>query len=218
MNPRSLMNTFVPQPYIAAMAALICCLVAGCATSKSSSFAARPGAGLREYRQLVTDLRKATVASQQSVEQLAAVSQVKSNAAFGQFDESLHSLEVASIKARARADAMERRGRAYFDEWTEEIAEVQDAAARKVATGQFDNLQLHFESILADSRQVRQEFRKFLDGLRALRGSNPGGLDRIAADGLKAERAMDKLLSTLQSALAVVESGASRSPKTGGKP
>ena len=191
-------------------------LIAGCATSTSSASAGRPGDGLREYRRLVTDLRKATEASRQSVQRLAAASQTKSNAAFARFDELLSRLEVVSIKARSRADAMEKRGAAYFDEWAEEIAGNQDAGERKVTSEQFATLHQHFESIRRDTRLVRQEFRKYLDGLRALRGSSHGDLNQVTTAGETAEWAMDKLLATLQSALAIVESGAGRPLKMGG--
>jgi hypothetical protein len=199
-------------------------LLGGCATSQTHSNVSRPGDGLREYRQLITDLRKATMASRESVQKLSAASVVSSNAAYARFDEALHRLEVDSIKARARTDAMEQRGAAYFDEWADEIAATHDTAEQRAAHARLVELRQHFDAILADIRLARPTFKEYLDDLRSLQSSSAvaaakpkPSLESVIAAGQSAERQMDKLLSTVQSALAAVMAGPVKPVTAGGK-
>ena len=214
-----------------------CCIAAltvallfatGCATSHSGSQTTRPGDGLREYQRLVLDLRKDVTLTRQALETLTAATQKNSAAAYARFDDSLQRLEVVSIKARARADAMEKRGEAYFEEWGEEISASGNEASRELARERFAELRLHLDAVLKDSRQVRQEFRRFLDGLRELRtklgqSPTPAAIEQVrpalaqaASDGRQAEEAMNQLLSTLKTAETAVMSGPAPAPKAGG--
>ena len=217
-----------PLPWCLISLVFTASFATGCATSGSDSRSPRPGDGLREYQRLVSDLRKVVTASRKAIETLAAASQRNSSAAYARFDDALQRLEVSSINARARADAMERRGEAYFEEWGEEISASGNEASREQAKARFAELRLHFDAVLKDSRQVRQEFRRFLDGLRELRtklGQSPTpaateqvrpALAQAASDGRQAEEAMNQLLSTLKTAETAVMSGPAPAPKAGG--
>jgi hypothetical protein len=192
---------------------------AGCTTSKSSAVSTRPGDGLREYQRLVRDLRQDVRRTSQILEALGPVSQKNSSAAYARFDASLHRLEVDSITARARVDAMEKRGEAYFKEWAEEISGPANEAAHRVAQERFAQLHGHFEAILKDTELVRQAFQPFLEGLRESRtklGQKPvfaaiemakPDFARLASAGRRAEESLDQLSKTLQAAAADVTSG-----------
>jgi hypothetical protein len=224
-GPGAEAQTLLHKLSVAALA-LFVFLISGCATSESGSRPPRPGARLAEYRQLVVDLRKAALASRQSAEALTSAPESKSAAAHARFDEAVQRLEVVSMRVRARADAMEKRGEAYFDEWAEEIkSEAGDAAKER-----FAELRQHFDEILKGSRQVRQAFRQFLDGLRGVTsslGQHPvpaaiekarPTLTKIVSDGKQAEETMDQLLNTLSAAQTAVMSGPMPPPKPEGKP
>jgi hypothetical protein len=216
---------------ILALFALVLTLLfpSGCATSGSAARAPRPGDGLREYQQLVLNLRKDVSQTRQTVEALTATTPQNSTAAYARFDKALQRLEVVSIKARARVDAMEKRGEAYFEEWTQEISGTADEASRRAAKERFAELHRYFETILKDAGQVRQAFRPFLEGVRGLRttlGPEPQFVAlvqavptcrRIVADGQQAGAAMDQLLKTLKAAEAAVMAGPTPLPKPGGK-
>lgn len=202
---------------------------AGCATSEHGARPARPGDGLREYQRLVRAFRNDISPTQQSLEALAAATPGNSAAAYARFDESLQRLEVVSIKARARADAMEKRGAAYFEEWAEETSGSLDEASRRAGQERFAELHRHFEAILKDSGKVRQEFRRFLEGSRQLRtalGQEPQFeaikqakplCAQVVLDGQQAADAMDQLLKTLKAAEAAVMAGPTPAAKPGGK-
>jgi hypothetical protein len=191
----------------------------GCTTSKSSAVTMRPGDGLREYQRLVRELRKDVRRTRQTVEALASASQNNSGAAYARFDGSLQRLEVDSITARARVDAMEKRGEAYFKEWAEEISGTANKAAHRVAQERFAELHGHFEAILKDTKHVGQAFRPFLEGLResrtklgpkssfaAIEMSKPD-FAQLASVGRQAEESLDQLSKTLKAAAAEVMSG-----------
>lgn len=200
---------------------------AGCATSEYGARPPRPGDGLREYQRLVLDLHKDVTQTRQAVEALAAATQKTSGAAYARFDQSLQRLEVVSIKARARAEAMEKRGEAYFEEWAEELSDSADEASRRAARERFAELRRHFEAILKDSGSVRQLSRRFLEGARRLRttlGPKPTFdateqakpiCTQIASDGQQAGKAMDQLLKTLRTAELAVMAGPTPSAKPG---
>ena len=192
---------------------LLTLMLAGCVSPKANG---RKGEGLNQYQQLVEGLRKATAASRHSLETLAASTEKSFPAERTKLLTSIERLEVTSIEARARAEAMEKRGEAYFQEWSEEVSKVQDEEAHHLAMARLDQLRQHYSAILEQSKQVRQEFRNYLDGLRRLRGAlgreatlatfakaepAPG---QVASNGLAAERAMDQLLATLQRAKAAL--------------
>jgi len=191
----------------------------GCTTSKSSAVPTRPGDGLREYQRLVRDLSKDVRMARQPVEALASVSQKNSGAAYARFDAALQRLEVDSIKARARVEAMEKRGEAYFAEWAEEISGTANETPRLVAQERFAELHGHFEAVLKDTEHVRQAFRPFLEGLRGSRtklGQKPTyaaietakpEFAQLASAGRQAEESLDQLSKTLKAAAAALMSG-----------
>ena len=204
-------------------------LAAGCATPGTVSNPARPGDGLRAYQRLVLDLRKDATLTRKAVEALGAATQQNSGTTYARFAVSLQRLEVISIKARARVEAMEKRGEAYFEEWTEEISGTAGEEARRAAKERFAELHRHFEAILNDTAQVRQKFRPYLERLRELRtklGPKPmfaaiesGKPDyaQFASAGRQAEESMSQLLKTLKAAEAAVMAGPTPLPKPGGK-
>jgi hypothetical protein len=196
---------------------LACALVlAGCQGEKPVEPPLMPGAGLRSYRQLVIDLRMVIAVTRQSAENVGAASAEEAPAAWARFDAALQRLEVTSIRARARADAMEQRGGAYLQEWAEEMKDTPDEAARRE---RYAELRRQFDGILEGSREVRAEFRPFLAGLRAQRtalGPQPdsaaieparAALKEAAEHGRRAEAAIERLVQLLDAAEIVVLSG-----------
>jgi hypothetical protein len=216
-----------PCSLIALVVAML--LSAGCATSEHGARPPRPGEGLREYQRLLLDLRQDVTRTQQALGALAAATQKNSAAAYARFDESLQRLEVVSIKSRARADAMEKRGAAYFEEWAEEISRAAGESSRRAAGERFAEIRQHFDGILEDSQRMRQAFRKFIEGARELRvpllqdpppaaiETTRPELSRVAADGRLAEEAISQLLNRLSAAEEAVVSRPPPSTRLGGK-
>jgi len=187
-------------------------VVAGCTTVQTDSAIARPGEGVREFQRHVTDYRAALADCVRATEKLVAAPEKSEASAYAQVQTTAHRLEVVSVKARARADALEARGQEYFHEWAEEACAATDETSRREARARFEGLQAQFVIVQQDSRRVREDSRKFFDHLRHWRaalGSTPQAVEVAKARtefapavtaGREALTAVDQLLRTLESA------------------
>jgi hypothetical protein len=81
--------------------------------------------------------------------------------ALARFDHAFNRLEVTSVKARARAQAIIARGQAYFDEWKEHLAGVTNQPAARAETERYARLFEHFDHVRQRSSEVRAAFRPF---------------------------------------------------------
>jgi hypothetical protein len=84
-------------------------------------------------------------------------------------DRAVSQLELDSVKARARAEAIIARGEAYFEEWKETLAERPKDAAAQADALRFERLYEHFARVRQRSGAVREEFRPFMAALREYR-------------------------------------------------
>jgi len=181
---------------------LLCLLLGACATSHSGA-PNRPGSGIAQYRALVVLSRDEIGQTLQVLDQLAAKPDRDS---FGAFAQSVRRLEIDSISVRARSQAMEARGAAYFAEWAEHLTQMEDSAARKAAEQQRDELKGSFDRVMALAHEARQAFNAFLPDLRRLRATvetNPGpetvasGRELIAGAETSGHQVQEKLAAIL---------------------
>jgi hypothetical protein len=150
----------------------------GCAAPSGASSAPKPGRGIAEYRGVVREAHQSVAATVKSLEGLA-VSPTKTSvpsAALARFDKAFDQLELTSIKARARAEAIIARGQTYFDEWKGNLTSNTNQAAARAETQRFDRLFDHFGRVRQRSGDVREAFRPFMAKLREFRAA----LDRTS--------------------------------------
>ena len=190
-------------------------LAAGCASHGPP----RPGSGLAEYRKVLVEVRQAALASNDALDGIQNSSGDKAAKTIERFDRAFEKFEVVSIRARAKVDAMEARGAAYFEEWQREITGSTNEVVRQQEQARASELRRHFEKILASSRQTREAFRPYLAGLRELRAAlaNNGSPQPVKAaeakiagirDGAsRLDRAFADLLREVDAATAVVKDG-----------
>jgi hypothetical protein len=195
-------------------------LETGCANTGVSRQANEAGAGVAEFRQVVFKVRIALSATLTALDQLTVDADGNLRTAFRRFDESLHQLEVDSVQARARADAIRARGDAYFEEWEEQLSGAGNDQSGQAALERRAQLRRTFGEIRRTSQQAREEFKPFLSNLRDLRvvlGNDLSltGIDaakvlilKTQADGRRVERALDEVLAELNSVAAAVKSKA----------
>lgn len=164
-------------------------LAVGCAAPSSSGAAPRPGRGLIEYQDLTREAHRRVTDVVNALAALPSPIPASSNtppAAIGQslarLDRAQHKLELASMRTRARAEAILARGQAYFDEWSGQLAGVADPAAARAGREHHARLLAHFERIRDLSGRVRSEFQAFMKDLREFRAR----LDRIDRPGASA--------------------------------
>ena len=182
----------------------------GCATTS----APKRGRGIAEYRQVVGEARESVAATVKALEGLVLSPTGASvpPAALGRFDQAFNHLELASVKARARAQAIIARGQAYFDEWKTNLSSITNQAAARAETERFDRLFDHFDRVRQRSGEVREEFRPFMAKLREFRAaldgnggvvSNPSSqsqLPDLTASGRRVLRTLDSVSTALDDA------------------
>ena len=186
-------------------------LAGGCASPSGGSSAPKPGSGIAEYRQVAREAHRSVAAVVDSLEALASYSTTSSSRpALARFDRAFNGLEVTSVKARARAEAIIARGQAYFDEWKENLAGVTNQTAARAETERYARLFEHFEHVRQASSEVREAFRPFMARLRDFRAGldkapNPADNEasRSEFDGLTAGGR--RVLQTLESVAAALD-------------
>ena len=145
----------------------------------------------------------------ESLTELTAEPNAKS---FKEFAEQAQQLEVDSVEIRARAQAMEKRGDAYFAQWQERLTQMSDPAERKAAEERRDELKRSFDHILQSARQTREAFQPFLSGVHRINvklETNPGlesvnSARELIADTQKAGHKTQEQLSDILAELNVV--------------
>lgn len=187
---------------------------AGCASPSADSSVPKPGSGIAAYREVVRVARQSTAATVNSLEGLA-VAPTRTSVpprALARFDKAFHQLELTSVKARARAEAIIARGQAYFDEWKGNLTSITNQAAARAEAERYDKLFDHFGRVRQRSGEVREEFRPFMAKLREFRAaldrsagavSSPSfqtQLDGLTASGRRVLRTLDSVSSALDEA------------------
>ncbi len=153
------------------LAGLALLLLAGCASSGSQAKKPRPRDGIAEYRQVAVDARKAM---RSALNSLAAVSAEPNRCppkVLSAFSAEMQRLQVDSLQLRARAQAMEARGDAYFDRWHENLARVKNPDVRALAETRRPDLEESFRRIKRLSQAARQAFAPFQSSMRQLRNA-----------------------------------------------
>jgi hypothetical protein len=193
-----------------------------CATQHTQSVVSKPGGGLVEYREIVVFAMTAMRSAQDSLEQLTVHPDRK---AFATFAESVNRIEVDSIQIRARGQAMEARGDAYFEQWRERLARMNDESARRLAEERRDELKRSCDHIFQTARETRQTFKSFLAGLHQLRAKlemDPGyrSIDSARAliastqkSGHQVDEELAEILAELNSLSARLTASAADGPK-----
>jgi|SRR4051812_3006785 hypothetical protein len=139
---------------------LIFFLLSGCTSNKL--------AGVEEYRQITAEALTRMSATLKALEQVTA-SGDSSPKRVGVFSRELQRLEVSSIRVRARAQAIQLRGDAYFAAWSENISSIKDSRVRDLAETHHAELEKSFSNIKTSSRDAGAAFRPFLTDLTRLR-------------------------------------------------
>jgi hypothetical protein len=165
------LETFARWPGLLS-AVVIGWLLAGCATSERTA-QPKPGKGIDEYRRIARDAQQSVAATVASLEALARPHNdpSKPHPELARFDRALRDLELTSVKARARAEAIIARGEGYFDEWKANLAAASNQPTARVESERYSRLLEHFARIRERSGDVRTEFRPFMMKLREFRAT-----------------------------------------------
>jgi PBP1b-binding outer membrane lipoprotein LpoB len=183
-------------------------LLAGCTTTGYQQ-AEKTGAGITEFREEVNRGKQAIDATMQSLGQIAATANTDPRAAFQQYKKDLASLEAITAKVRKRSQEMKAKGDAYFKQWQQQTATVQNPEIRKLSEEQKTKMQATFDTIQQHTEPLKAKFDPWLADLRDLRTylSNDltvsgidaarGLFEKTQSEGTEIQKSMDALVAEL---------------------
>src|SRR5689334_3816408 len=110
--------------------ALVLC---GCAGHEPKSTTPEFGSGVTEYKQLTEGALTAVHAALDSLNKVSAHSAPCPPDVIAEFSHQVQKLQIDSLRIRARGQAIQARGDAYFASWSESIARIKDPKIRNSA-------------------------------------------------------------------------------------
>ena len=180
-------------------------LAVGCASPSNRSTMPKPGKGIIEYRKLTGEAHKAVANTVDSLAKLRSASN-QNSPELTRFDRAVEQLELTSMKARARAEAIIARGQNYFDEWKEQLGSATNQPAAQTS---YNRLYDHFTRVRQRSSEVREEFRPFMARLRQFRAkldrparseSTMGEINALDASGKRVLKTLEAVSTALDQA------------------
>jgi hypothetical protein len=175
----------VPKLAVSFLAGLAMAL-AGCATSNVAADAPKPRNGIAEYHQITADAIRSVQNSLHALDRVSARTNPVPPRVSRAFSKAVERLEVESVQVRARSQAMQARGNAYFEHWQENLARMEDPRVRELARAHRAALEESFARIKLASQQTRQVFGQFFAGLRKLQTALENDPNAMAADSTQA--------------------------------
>jgi hypothetical protein len=156
------------RSFLCFFAFLLTFLFASCASHQSNNEPPQPGSGVAEYKQLTKEALAGLQVALDSLNKVVAQPNPCPPKVMAAFSDAVHRLQVDSLRIRARAQAIQTRGDAYFADWSASLAQIKNVQVRQAAERHRPELQQSFNNIKAASQQAGSAFKPFLHGLRML--------------------------------------------------
>lgn len=157
---------FLLRGLVALIPALSLLVTSGCATSETGSAGTpRPGTGAKEYQKLVSDSEAAVNSALHCLDQVAMQTNGCPPKLVSRFSREVDQLQSESFRVRARAQAIQARGDAYFDSWTGPDVSADASKSNQSLAA----IRESFQKLKLASRQTGDAFKPFLASLRKLR-------------------------------------------------
>jgi hypothetical protein len=194
-------------------------ILVGCATKYAGQSEPPPKNDIAECREIVSESLVAVRTTLRTVNEIGALTNSCPSRLFNQLAQNVHQLNVDSLKVRARAQAMQARGAAYFEQWRTNLSRAEDPAVRQRADELRASLQETFQTIHSLSQPTREAFRPFLKAVRKLRNeldNDPANLHNDSTkelvqsadeNGRKVEQGLASIIEELSQAAALLNPG-----------
>jgi hypothetical protein len=211
--PARIARGLATRMHLALWLLVVAATYAGCRTTPDDA-GARSDAG--EYRRVTGHFIKAVDETLRLLDRATAPTARNPRSAILKFADAVDTLEVDSMAARARAEAMRARGQAYFATWQEHLTVVKDERVRQLALKHRDELDVRFEKLRATAQQLRETFRTFLTDLKELRDSlesqptaahvaaESARIAQTKARGQQVQESLQTLMAELEATAALV--------------
>jgi hypothetical protein len=151
-----------------ALAFACAALMAGCASSGYKQ-ADKTGEAINTLRNDVLNIKTAVDTTLKSMDDLAAAASTDPRKPYEAFAKNVDKVEAAGNKAKKNAEAMHAKGEAYFQQWEQQISQVQNEKIRQLAQERRAKLQEAFGNIKKSAADAKESFPIFLSDLKDLR-------------------------------------------------
>lgn len=191
-------------------------LLAGCGTTSGYKQADKTGEGIAEFRAEIVNGKKAIDNTMKALDTIAVSATTDPRKAFEQYSKAVSDLASVAEKAKKRATDMQTAGKAYFDQWEKQMAEVQNPEIRKLAQERKAKLQEAFASIKKYSEPLKAQFSPWMSDLKDLQAflgndltiagvdAAKGLFAKTKTDGLEVQKSMDGLIAELNTVSAAL--------------
>ena len=143
-------------------------LVTSCSTSKPTTAPPKPGSGIAEYKEMTAESTAAVQSTLRLLDKITTQSNSCPRKLVDAFVTQVQKMQVASIRIRARSQAIQTRGDAFFQHWHESLSRIDDPQFRDRAQRFKPELERSFTGIKLASKQAREAFKNFSSGLLSL--------------------------------------------------
>jgi hypothetical protein len=196
--------------------ALVAILAAGCGTTSGYKQADKTGAGIAEFRTEIVNAKQAIDNTVKALDQVAVSANTNPRKAYEQFSKSLANLESVAAKATKRSQDMKAQGQAYFKQWEQQLAQINDPQIKALAETQKAKLQATFDSIRKYTEPLKAQFDPWLSDLKDLNkylgtDLSVSGVDaakglftKTQAEGMEVQKSMDALVAELNTVAATL--------------
>ncbi len=151
-----------------------------------------------------------------SLDQVSATASTDPRKAYEQYSKSVANLESTANKVRKRSEDMKAQGKAYFDQWEKQLAEVKNPEIQQLATQRKAKLNETFDNIKNVAEPLKAKFEPWMSDLKDLQtylGNDltVNGVDaakslfkKTKASGLEVQQSMDALIAELNTIAATI--------------
>jgi predicted nucleic acid-binding Zn-ribbon protein len=189
--------------------------LAGC---KSAGYqqADKTGEGIASFRDEVLNGKKAIDQTMVSLNGIATSASTDPRKAFETYTKSVANLESTANKVRKRGQDMQEKGKAYFAQWEQQLAQVKNPEIQQLATQRKAKLNEAFDKIKEVSEPLKAKFDPWMSDLKDLQTylSNDltvNGIDaakelfaKTRAGGMEIQKSMDALVAELNTISATI--------------
>ena len=191
-------------------------VLAGCGTTAGYKQADKTGEGIAEFRDEILKGKKAIDETMASLDEIAANATTNPRKAYERYTKAVGNLESTANKIRKRADDMRAQGKAYFDEWEKQLAEVKNPEIQKLAAERKAKLSETFTSIKSVAEPLKAQFDPWMSDLKDLdkylgNDLTIAGIDaakplftKTHTEGLEVQKSMDALVAELNTVAATI--------------
>jgi uncharacterized phage infection (PIP) family protein YhgE len=162
--------------------ALVVASFAGCSSTTGYQKGARTGTALNNAADSIARADTQIEATLVALNDLVDRPQPDLRGQFRTFTSALDSLDSMARQISSQAESMKSRGAAYFDQWNQDLATIQNESIRSRSEERQNEVASRFQEIAANYTEVKTAFQPFMSDLRDVQrflstDLTPDGLD-----------------------------------------